>query len=76
VRSAETLTQATGLTVLASIPEILTSQDILRIKKRRIAIMFSIALLIIAGVLIFHFFIMDLDIFWAKLMRRLGRLAI
>jgi len=76
VRSAEALTQATGITVLASIPEILTSHDIQRIKRRRITFIVSIVLLIIVGILIFHFFIMDLDVFWARLLRRLGKLGI
>jgi capsular polysaccharide biosynthesis protein len=75
VRSAEALTQTTGLTVLASIPEILTSHDIVRIKRKRVIIVVSIVLLIILGVLIFHFFIMDLDVLWARLMRGLGRIG-
>ncbi|HVP79218.1 MAG TPA: XrtA system polysaccharide chain length determinant [Thermodesulfobacteriota bacterium] len=76
VRSAEALTRATGFAVLASIPEMLTSHDVARIRKRRVAIAASIALLILVGVLLFHYEIMDLDVFWARLMRFLGRLAI
>jgi polysaccharide chain length determinant protein (PEP-CTERM system associated) len=75
VRSAEALARATGLTVLASIPEILTFNDLVRIKKRRITLIVSIVALIVVGVIIFHFFIMDLDVFWARLMRRLGRIG-
>jgi polysaccharide chain length determinant protein (PEP-CTERM system associated) len=71
VRSVEAFTRATGLTVLASIPEILTFQEIARTRKRRVAVVISILLLIIVGVLVFHFFIMDLDVFWARLARRL-----
>jgi uncharacterized protein involved in exopolysaccharide biosynthesis len=76
VRSVEALTRATGLTVLASIPEMISGQDMVRIKKRRVTLVVCTVLLIIVVVLIFHFFIMDLDVFWARLMRFLGRLAI
>ena len=30
------------------------------------------AVLVVLGLVVFHFFVMDLDIFWAKLMRRLA----
>ncbi len=76
VRSEEALTQATGFTVLASIPEILTTQDIIRMKKKRKVLIGSVVVLIIICIVVLHFFIMDLDVFWARLMRRLGRLAI
>mgnify|MGYP001034670951 CR=1 FL=1 len=72
LRSAEALTKATGFSVLASIPEILTSQDVVRMKKKRIALIVSIVLLIIICVVVFHFFIMDLDVFWARLTRKLA----
>ena len=72
VRSGEALTKATGFPVLASIPEILTSQDIAKVKKKRMIVIGSILLLIIVGVTVFHFFIMDLDVFWARLMRKLA----
>ena len=70
VRSAEALTRATGVTVLVSIPEIMTLQDIAGIKRKRLIVIVSIVALVIACVALFHFFIMDLDVFWAKLMRR------
>jgi len=72
VRSGEVLTKATGFPVLGSIPEILTPQDIARMKKKRMILIGSILLLIIIGVTVFHFFIMDLDVFWARLMRKLA----
>ena len=72
VRNAEALAKAVGFTVLASIPEILTSQDIVRAKKKRITLIVGVVLLIIIGVIVFHFFIMDLDVFWARLTRKLA----
>jgi polysaccharide chain length determinant protein (PEP-CTERM system associated) len=70
VRSVEALSRATGIAVLASIPEILTPQDIAAMRRKRWILIGSIVLLIIVCVGVFHFFIMDLDVFWAKLMRR------
>jgi hypothetical protein len=32
----------------------------------------GLVVLVIIGVTLFHFFVMDLDIFWAKLLRRAG----
>jgi hypothetical protein len=72
VRSAEALTRATGFPVLASVPEILTPQDIARKKARRKIWIFSTVLFFALGVVLFHFFIMDLEVFWAKLMRKLS----
>lgn len=76
VRSAEALFKETSFTVLASIPEILTAQDIIRMKKKRVVLIGSVVLLIIICVFVFHFFVMDLDVFWARLMRRFGRLGV
>ena len=71
VRSGEALTKATGFPVLGSIPEILTPRDIAGKKAKRKIWVLSIVLLVAVGVALFHFFIMDLEIFWAKLMRKL-----
>ncbi len=72
VRNAEILTRQTGFPVLSGIPVIVTPAEAARqIKLRKIKIM-SAAAAIPLGVIIFHFLVMDLDIFWAKLMRRLA----
>jgi polysaccharide chain length determinant protein (PEP-CTERM system associated) len=71
VRGGEALVRLTGVQVLAVIPEILTEND-LRGKNRAWVMIGSGALAaIVVGIGLFHFLIMDLDIFWAKLMRRL-----
>jgi succinoglycan biosynthesis transport protein ExoP len=72
VRNAEALIRATGFMVLASIPDILIAKDITAMKVKRIIIAIAVVVLIIIGVLVFNFFIMDLDVFWARLIRRLG----
>lgn len=71
VRSVEALAKATGYTVLASIPEIFTGKDIARMKRKRAAAAYSALAVLIVCVAVFHFFIMDLDVLWAKLARRL-----
>ena len=71
VRKAKDLTDATSFPVLAEIPEIITSKDIVSKKRNRIILAVGIILFIVAAIIIFHFFIMDLNVFWAKLMRKL-----
>ncbi len=71
-RTPEELSRATGFPVLAGIPEIVTWQTQERKDpKRRLIIAGSVAALVLL-LAVFHFFIMDLDIFWAKVLRKLG----
>ena len=58
--------------VLAGIPEILTRADIVRKRIMRMAGAGAVLLVIVVGVVVFHFLVMDLDVFWAKLMRKLA----
>jgi polysaccharide chain length determinant protein (PEP-CTERM system associated) len=71
VRSAEALTAALALPVLGVIPEILTLKEMARTKKKTVVIAAGVAAACLVGIVIFHFFIMDLDILWAKAMRRM-----
>jgi len=71
VRSVGALAVATSFPVVGSIPEIETEQDKRNKKRKKMLIWLLIVGGIVAGVLLFHFLIMDLDIFWAKLMHRL-----
>jgi len=72
VRSVEQLAGLAGFPVLASISEITIPADNAARKRKAMIIVVSTVAGIIAALLIFHFFIMDLDIFWAKAMRRMG----
>jgi polysaccharide chain length determinant protein (PEP-CTERM system associated) len=74
VRSAEDLEEATSMVVLAGIPEIVNQQDIDLVKKRRIAWIIGIVAFIVVGLVVFHFLVMDLDVFWARVMRRLAKI--
>jgi polysaccharide chain length determinant protein (PEP-CTERM system associated) len=72
VRSGETLTMITEFPVLAGIPEIMTAKDIRGRRIKRLAVAACLAAVAALGLVAVHFFVMDLDIFWAKLMRKLA----
>jgi len=58
--------------VVCGIPEIVTPRDIASRKKRKRLFVVGILLAIVVAVLLFHFLIMDLDVFWARLTRKLS----
>lgn len=71
VRKVGQLERITNFPVLAGIPPIVTMRDI-RLKRMKRFALATGSLGIFAGaVLVFHFYVMDLNVFWAKLMRRL-----
>jgi polysaccharide chain length determinant protein (PEP-CTERM system associated) len=72
VRNAEQLEFATKYPVLAGIPDIITSKDITRRRLKRIAWVTATVGVFIGGLVVFHLAVMDLNVFWAKLMRRLA----
>ncbi|MFH1984408.1 MAG: GNVR domain-containing protein [Pseudomonadota bacterium] len=76
VRNAEALTVATGVPVLASIPRIITRQDRLRTRRRRIAWSVGSVVVLATCIAVFHFFVMDLDVFWAKLIRKIDKTVV
>jgi polysaccharide chain length determinant protein (PEP-CTERM system associated) len=71
IRDSDSLTLATSFPVLASIPEFVTEEDIRRKKKKQILILLALVLVVAAGVAGFHYMVMDLNVFWTKLMRKL-----
>ncbi|MDJ0914437.1 MAG: hypothetical protein QNI95_12765, partial [Desulfobacterales bacterium] len=72
VHNPDNLSIATGFPVLAGIPEILTSKDIRNQNTRRSIFIVGAACAVVVTITIFHFFIMNLDVFWAVLLRRMG----
>lgn len=72
VRNSEILTQETSFPVLGSIPIIQTAEDLERKKRKRITILVTLILCIVGGLMAFHFWVMDLNVFWARLMRKVG----
>jgi succinoglycan biosynthesis transport protein ExoP len=73
VKSADELAWLTGLPVLGTITRIVTPEDVARKKQRRRVVWSLIGLSLLAGLIIFHFFIMDLWILAAKLGRFTGK---
>ena len=71
VHTAEQLEAATQFPVLAGIPVIETARDIRRKRTRRAVYALGTAGVLAAGILVFHFFVMDLDVFWVKLGRKM-----
>jgi len=74
MRTPETLARGTSYPVLASIPEIVTWQEIVMKKKKHRKLMIAAFCVVLVSPLIFHFMIMDLDIFWAKILRKAARM--
>jgi succinoglycan biosynthesis transport protein ExoP len=72
IRDSESLVLATSFPVLGSIPEIETAEDIQKEKKKRITIIITLVVCIVVGMVVFHFLVMDLNVFWAKFMRKVS----
>jgi hypothetical protein len=71
VHDATILADGTGWPVLGEIPVIVTSGDLRRMRIRRIVSVSATCLIIIAGLIVFHLWVMDLNVLWAKVGRRL-----
>jgi hypothetical protein len=71
-RSATQLARATSYPVLASIPTIVLDADTSRRKSMWTWIAAGVGAAGMAGLVVFHVFVMDLYVFWAKLLRWLG----
>ena len=70
VRGTDKLEAETKFPVLAGIPAILSPADVARLRRKRIDMAAGAIAAIVAGVLIFHFLVMDLDVLWARIMRK------
>jgi len=70
-RRAEDLTKAFPFPVLAEIPELITKEDEQLRRKRLIAIVGTAAVCMVIIVLVIHFFVIDMDVLWARIARRL-----
>lgn len=71
VRGTDALARATGFPVLAAIPEIKTAEDMARRGGRFKLLLAGGSICVTVGLFIVHFLVMDLNVFWAKLLRRL-----
>lgn len=72
VYNIEKLAISSGFPVLGEVPAIVHDDDLRRIRTRRIIIIAAFCMMMIGAMLAFHFWVMDLYVFWAKVDRRLG----
>jgi uncharacterized protein involved in exopolysaccharide biosynthesis len=73
VHDTETVERLSGLSVFSTIPRIVTAEDIKRTRRKRVLIATGTVAGIVAAVLLFHYFVMDVDVFWARLIRLIDR---
>ncbi|GAB6907121.1 Polysaccharide chain length determinant protein [Desulfosarcina cetonica] len=71
VRAPQDIARISHLPLLVSIPTIMTPLDRRNLRRKRMMWGLMSVLACGVGILAFHFLVMDLDVFWAKLMRRL-----
>lgn len=72
VYGVDKLAKVVKLPVLAAIPEIVTDQDRQRMRQRRRMLVVGTTASCLACILLFHFLVMDLNVFMAKVLRRLA----
>lgn len=62
--------------ILGLVPEIITRKDKAQRRARRLAWMLVSLVCVAAGAIAFQYYVMDFNIFWAKLMRKIVQLGI
>ena len=72
VRDADTLERISGYPVLTTIPCIITDEDRVRAMKMRMLWIGSSIASMVVLVILFDAYVMDLDVFWSKLVRKLS----
>jgi polysaccharide chain length determinant protein (PEP-CTERM system associated) len=65
------LSMATSFPVLASLPEIITIEERQSKRSKQYILITIIPLIILVGLMAFHFLVMDLNVLWVKLIRKL-----
>lgn len=71
-RDGETLTRMTGFPVLTEVANIITQEDRIKRRNKRLLITVSLIVLAVVAVFLFHTFVMDLDVFQARLIRKIS----
>jgi len=71
VRDPGQLARAIGLPVLGAIPRIINEEDKRHKRAVRARTIIAVVLAVVVIVLLFHFFVMDLEVLWARLTRQL-----
>ena len=71
-RRSEDLMMVFPFPVLAELPEIVTTDDMLRKRKQFRILAGTAFVFLIIFVMVIHFFVMDLDVLWVRAARRLA----
>ncbi len=71
-RDGDALARATGFPVLTEVPNIITREDRTKRTIKRLVIFVTIAVIIVVSIFLFDTYVMDLDVLWAKIMRRIS----
>jgi hypothetical protein len=71
VRDPARLALSVPFPLLGTVPEIVNEEDVFRRRARWKRSLIAVIIAFAAFVLIFHLFIMDLEVFWAVVSRRL-----
>lgn len=69
-RDSEALIRATGFPVLTEVPTIITREDRKKSQIKKLVVGVVIVVVIGAAIILFNTYVMDLDVLWARLMRR------
>ena len=73
LRDASTLEELTGMPLFAVIPSIITAEDRMRMRRKRLTTVFGTVFGLVVVMLLFHFLVMDLYVFYARMERFLYR---
>jgi uncharacterized protein involved in exopolysaccharide biosynthesis len=71
LRDAETLEELTNMPVFSVIPHIVTEEDRVRMIRKRVSLTMGTVVGFAVVLVLFHFFVMDLHVFYARLERLL-----
>lgn len=72
IRSAQSVKNMFDIPILGTVPLLLSEKDFTQKKRGRMKIAAMATILLVALLLLFHFFVMDFYIFWMKVSNKLG----
>ncbi len=75
LKTPEDVKRVASVPLLAALPYVEGEEELRARRKKRILLLCSFLCILILAIVIFHFWLMPLDIFWFKLTRKMGLLA-